>query len=120
MKLNYSVLSSHFKYSNPGEYKVFYLGEEPKTNAEIVDIYEQNKGNSDIDLMLIEDLTWENEIQLNPEDVYAWFVVEIDNTYTFLKTITTATEYNDVIVNYQGDVSKLIFARIICDEKRNK
>lgn len=112
MKLNYSVLSSHFKYSNPGEYKVFYLGEEPKTNAEIVDIYEQNKGNSDIDLMLIEDLT--------REDVYAWFVVEIDNTYTFLKTITTATEYNDAIVNYQGDVSKLIFARIICDEKRNK
>ena len=120
MKSNYRILSSHFKYSNPGEYKIFYTGEESKTNQEIVDIYRQNKDHSDIDLILIEDLTWENEIQLNLEDTYAWFVVEIDDTYRFLKTITTATEYNNVIANYNGDVPKLIFARIICDEKRDK
>ena len=68
MKSNYRILSSHFKYSNPGEYKIFYTGEESKTNQEIVDIYRQNKDHSDIDLILIEDLTWENEIQLNLED----------------------------------------------------
>ena len=121
MKTNYRILSSHFKYSNPGEYKIFYIGNEPKTNTETVDIYEENKDvRSEIDLMLIEDLTWKNEIQLNPEDTYAWLVVEIDDTYRFLKTITTTTEYNDVIVNYNGDVSKLVFTRILYDEIRGK
>lgn len=120
MKTNYKILSAHFKYSNPGEYKIFYIGNEPKTNTEIVNIYKENKGSPDIDLILIEDLTSENIIQLNPEDTYAWFVLEIDDTYRFLKTITTVTEYNDVIVNYNGDVSKLVFVRIIYDEIRAK
>lgn len=118
--MNYKILSKHFRYSNPGEYKEFYTGKEHKTNTEISDIYKANKGDADIDLMLIEDLTYENEIQLNPEYTYACFVKEIDNTYILLKPIITATNYNNCIVNFNGDVSKLVFARIIENELSDK
>lgn len=119
MESNYKILSSHFTYSSPGEYKIFYIGNEP-TNSEIVDIYKENKGNPNIDLILIEDLTCEPVIQLNSEDTYVLFVEEIDDTYRFLKTITTATEYNDIIVTYNGDISKLIFTRIVDSETQGK
>lgn len=112
----YKILSSHFVYSPPGEYKEFYIGTEQKTNVEILDIYNQNKGHSNIDLILIEDLTDENEIKFNQEYNYAWFVQYSKGLYKFLCTASTATEYDDILSSYTGDISKMLFVKILKNE----
>lgn len=117
--LKYIILSRHFHYSKIDEYKVFYTVN-CKTNDEILEVYKENIGNSDIDLMLIEDLTYENNIHINPENVYLCFVKEIDDTYRFLNTFENAEGYNNIITNFNGDISKLIFAKIIMNELSSK
>lgn len=113
--LTYIILSRNFQYSKIDEYNVFYT-KYCKTNDEILEVYKENIGNYDIDLVLIEDLTYETPIQINPENVYLCFVKEIDDTYRFLNTFETSEGYNNIITNFNGDISKLIFAKIIMNE----
>lgn len=119
-ELEYIILSRHFHYSKVDEYKVFYAGNKQKTNDEILEIYKENIGDSDVDLLVIEDLTQENIIQINPENIYLCFVKETEDTYRFLNTFKTSDDYNNIITNFDGDISKLIFARIIMNELTDK
>lgn len=119
-ELEYIILSRHFHYSKVDEYKVLYTGNKQKTNDEILEIYKENIGDSDVDLMVIEDLTHENNIQINPENIYLCFVKETEDTYRFLNTFKTSDDYTNIITNFDGDISKLIFARIIMNELTDK
>ncbi len=119
-ELEYKILSRHFHYSKTSEYKVFYTGNKQKTNEEILEIYKENIGYPDVDLLVIEDLTHENNIEINPENIYLCFVKETEDTYRFLNAFKTSDDYNNIITNFNGDISKLIFARNIINELTDK
>lgn len=118
----YNILSRHFVHSNPNEYicnfDCDYKGNPPKTNRDVLNIYNWYKGQADIDLIVILEIN-DDIIELNEKLQYGIFKKD-EEIYTLLICLNTEKEYNEYLKSYSGDFSKLFLAEIILNELCNK